>query len=148
MDNTLIKNWNERVGKDDFVIFLGDFAYRNRLNAKNYINRLNGHITFIQGNHDGTFPTTLDSPIQSLVVNIMGTDAYCVHDPKDFSSSYVFNLVGHVHNAWKIKKIYNTYLINVGVDVWRFSPINAEDIAKAIDDFEREWRKKWKRRYG
>lgn len=144
MDETIIRNWNKRVGKDDFVIFLGDFAYKSAIQPKNYISRLNGHIVFVQGNHD----LNLGSPIQHLIINTMQEDIYCVHDPKDFSSAYSLNLVGHVHQNWKVKKIYETFLVNVGVDCWGFSPVSIEEILKAKYDFEKEWQKKWKRKYG
>jgi calcineurin-like phosphoesterase family protein len=144
MDEILIKNWNNRVGKNDHVIFLGDFAYKSECSPRNYIERLNGYITFIQGNHD----CVLNSPIQYLVVYVDGENAFCVHDPKDFSSSYSINLVGHVHQRWKVKKLYDVFLVNVGVDVWNFAPVNISEILKVKEDFEKKWNRKWKRKYG
>ena len=145
MDKTLIENWNNRVGKNDFVIFLGDFAYRNDKSVFNYMDRLHGHITFIQGNHDAQLGS---NTVQSLILNIEEEgNIYCVHDPKDFSSAYNINLVGHVHQNWKIKKFYQTTLINVGVDVWNFAPVNFDEILEMKETFEKEWSKKWKRKY-
>lgn len=51
-DNTLIDNWNRVVKKHDSVWFLGDFAFCSQTKALEYIDRLNGHIYFIKGNHD------------------------------------------------------------------------------------------------
>jgi calcineurin-like phosphoesterase family protein len=41
-------------------------------------------------------------------------------------------LCGHVHEKWKIKN----KMINIGVDVWNFSPVSIEDISKIIFDCE------------
>lgn len=144
MDNTLIENWNSKVGKHDFVIHLGDFAYRNAEAFQNYASRLHGHIVFIQGNHDNQ----LNSIIHSLVVTTQeGDDIYCVHDPKDFSSAYTINLVGHVHGNWVIKKFYGTTIINVGVDMWNFAPVNINQIMEMKIDFEKEWTKKFRKKF-
>ena len=134
-----------RVRKNDYVIFLGDFAYRNDKSIFNYMDRLHGNITFIQGNHDAQLGA---DTIQSLVFNSEEAgEIYCVHDPKDFSSAYAINLVGHVHGNWKIKKFYQTTLINVGVDVWNFTPVNLSEILEMKETFEKEWKKKFNRKY-
>ena len=52
MDEGLIQNWNRVVGKDDLVFNLGDFAFATNGRWKELINRLNGHIHLILGNHD------------------------------------------------------------------------------------------------
>lgn len=44
----LIDNWNKTVGEDDLVIHLGDFAFRDVA----VIERLNGRILMVLGNHD------------------------------------------------------------------------------------------------
>ena len=36
----------------------------------------------------------------------------------------IFNLVGHIHDAWK----FQPNMINVGVDVNHFRPVNADEI--------------------
>lgn len=143
MDETLIDNWNKRVKKHDFVIHLGDFSYRNEKHISYYLDRLHGHITFVNGNHD----LDLNPVIQSLVITLMEEDIFCVHDPKDFSSSYSINLVGHVHGNWLVKKFYATTLINVGVDVWDFAPVNIEEILGVKDKFEKDWAKKFRKKY-
>ena len=135
----LIRRWNSRVFKDDFVVFLGDFAFKDSMASKEklleIVNQLNGHITFIRGNHDNN--NSVDTRITSLVLEFDNKKIYCTHHPEDYSSSYPINLVGHVHQNWKVKKIYRTYLVNVGVDVWRGYPVNINEILKAIADYEK-----------
>ena len=51
-DAALIANWNRVVTQSDHVYVIGDFAYRNERDVKEYIDALNGHIHLIRGNHD------------------------------------------------------------------------------------------------
>lgn len=51
MNEVLIKNWNSRVAHEDVIFHLGDFCYKSGFDPKNYINRLNGQIIFLKGNH-------------------------------------------------------------------------------------------------
>lgn len=49
MDEHIISQWNKYVLPKDEVKFLGDFAWKH---PKKYLDRLNGKIDFIIGNHD------------------------------------------------------------------------------------------------
>lgn len=51
MDEKMIAAWNETVRPKDRVIHLGDFAYKAK-DPYAYLNRLNGEIIRVQGNHD------------------------------------------------------------------------------------------------
>jgi hypothetical protein len=53
MDRVLINNWNFTVSPGDKVIFLGDlkFGYKSK-KPQYYLDKLNGNIQFIKGNHD------------------------------------------------------------------------------------------------
>jgi predicted phosphodiesterase len=52
MDEVLIQNWNDTVGSDDIVFHLGDFSYGGSAEWVRVLNRLNGKIYLIVGNHD------------------------------------------------------------------------------------------------
>ena len=53
MNEHIIKEHNKVVGKDDVVLFLGDFSFRRGRNIlKEYVSKLNGHKILILGNHD------------------------------------------------------------------------------------------------
>lgn len=54
MDGELISRWNNRVGKDDTVYFLGDFAFASAERIIEILGKLNGNLHFIAGNHDNT----------------------------------------------------------------------------------------------
>jgi len=137
MDIRLIQLWNSRVDKNDIVIHLGDFMfYKNLHKPSYYLDQLNGRIVLIKGNHDHN--NSINTPIKSLVVEIGGYEIYCTHDPKDYNPSYPINFVGHVHEKWRIKEVFNSYLVNVGVDVWNYHPVNINEILRALNDYKRE----------
>ena len=52
MNETLIENWNRVVGQDDIVFHLGDFCLGGSHEWTKILNRLNGKIYLILGNHD------------------------------------------------------------------------------------------------
>ena len=53
MDNELIRRWNNKVGREDLVYVLGDMiCTNNRSEIQNILERLNGRIVLIRGNHD------------------------------------------------------------------------------------------------
>lgn len=139
MNDVLVRNWNSRVGKHDIVIFLGDFAFRKARenNVKKWLSLLNGHITFVRGNHDNN--NSLNAKIESLVVYIGRQYIYCTHRPENHNPYYKINLVGHVHEKWRIKQTRKgCYLVNVGVDVWNYHPVSINEILKAIAKYKRE----------
>lgn len=51
-NEAIITNFNSLVRPMDNVYFLGDFSLGNVANAEAFLQRLNGRLHFIQGNHD------------------------------------------------------------------------------------------------
>lgn len=52
MTEGLVSHWNETVGEEDVVFFLGDFSFGNAEDTRAIIQRLNGTIVWVLGNHD------------------------------------------------------------------------------------------------
>lgn len=52
MNETLIANWNRVVQPEDTVFHLGDFCLGGSVEWTKILNRLNGKIYLILGNHD------------------------------------------------------------------------------------------------
>ena len=52
MNEAIISNWNRVVGPEDIVFHLGDFCLGGSAEWINVLNRLNGKIYLISGNHD------------------------------------------------------------------------------------------------
>ena len=55
MNETLIKNWNDRVKKNDTIYILGDFCFGTKEQCIEILGRLNGQKFLIYGNHDVRF---------------------------------------------------------------------------------------------
>lgn len=137
MNNTIINNWNKIVGPDDLVYFLGDFCFKNSQKGEKpekdyryWLSKLNGRIVFFKGNHDSK--DSLNIKLVSGVISIFGEEIFMCHNPEDYNKDYRINLVGHVHEKWKIKRLGKNILVNVGVDQWNFKPVTFEEINKAI----------------
>jgi len=142
MNNTLIRNWNERVKTDDIVFHIGDFCFRNsvggkigegiQVKAKEWEARLNGKIIHIKGNHDSS--NGVKPIIENIVIKHGGKRINLVHKPEDANINYEINFTGHIHSKWSILKMsrFNkeTYCINVGVDVNRFRPVSFDELMK------------------
>lgn len=129
MDREMIRRWNERVKPEDIVYHLGDFCFKETdgKRFKYYRDQLNGDIVFIRGNHDHNNGSK--AIITTVTIDLGGHDWYMEHYPNKVLK---FNLHGHVHTLWKIKREEHFVLINVGVDVWDFYPINIQEILGEI----------------
>lgn len=52
MNRCLINHWNDYIGKDDQVFFLGDFGLGDMDHLQSICSQLNGNKICIRGNHD------------------------------------------------------------------------------------------------
>ena len=102
MDEILIERWNERVGANDVVFHLGDFALAGKTITRDIISRLNGRKFLLLGNHDLDsgfrfeelgFDRIFDSPF------IMDGKYLFSHEPiyDDLPPGFI-NIYGHVHS--------------------------------------------------
>lgn len=128
MNETLIENWNTIIKHCDTVYIVGDFSFNGKFNGFLY-----GNKVFLKGNHD----KKSDINIKNLVIKKNKKEIFLTHRPQDIVFGYDLYLVGHVHEKWKHKIVNDGYknnlLINVGVDVWDFKPINFNDICGYIN---------------
>lgn len=136
-----MRNHNSRVKKEDVLIHVGDFAFKNSENNKHkgdgipnkaefYEKQLNGKIIFLLGNHDNNNGTK--AIIRNMKIKLGGYLINIVHDPLYVSYDVPLNLVGHVHQKWQCKRFFKggkyTDAFNVGVDCNKFSPVTIEEI--------------------
>jgi calcineurin-like phosphoesterase family protein len=150
MNETIIKNVNERVKPNDIVYFLGDYLFRNSpggkegegetSKAQEWQKKFNGQWIYLRGNHDNN--NSLKSLNHRLIAKFGGMYIGMTHRPEDViiedeKHYYPLNLVGHVHNNWLTKEITKngkySLLLNVGVDNNKFYPYNFDEV-KAIFD--------------
>lgn len=149
MNNGIIRKHNERVKPEDTVFFLGDFCFKNSIGgkkgegvpikSKEWESKLNGKIIFTAGNHDRN--NSCRTPIEKIGIRYGGKKINLVHNPHHVDTHYKINFVGHVHSAWKVKRIKThfgfTDAINVGVDVHNFYPVSFDEIMKVYQQWKR-----------
>lgn len=141
MDDDIIKTWNKTVGKDDWVIHLGDFSFT----PDRYVHSLNGKIILVRGNHDNSkYNGLFEAVVEGLPVRIGEFDCYLTHIPIDPSNQYKkgrepdfsilnrydFVICGHTHVDKN--NIVSGKNINVGVDAWDMAPVSVCRIIKLM----------------
>lgn len=140
----LIENHNKVVAPDDLVYVVGDVCYQNKPENLVEVECFNGKKILIRGNHDRVFTDEqlsryFDQIIEEgkgLELEVGGIRCFLTHYPSCSRHTITkFNLVGHVHGAWK----YQLNMFNVGVDANHFRPHNLDEAVpfayKAICEF-------------
>jgi calcineurin-like phosphoesterase family protein len=134
MNEKIINKFNSKVKDGDIVYVIGDFCFKakNGIDYKHWLNRLNGTYIFILGNHD--YGNGIPGNMISAVLEMKdGQQLFLIHNPEEFNPAFKINLTGHVHKKWHLKKTKKgNIIINVGVDVNNFEPINYETIKELI----------------
>ena len=156
MNNALIENWNNVVGKDDLVYHLGDFAFTEQKKIFWFRRELNGIIHLILGNHDKFYPydvwvdagfdrvsetpTIIDGhfilshePIFLTAIDPLHITTMAVKGPGIESSNGLtfHNFYGHLHD-----KSFNTpHYTNVCVECTNYTPLNFDEIINRLQKF-------------
>jgi calcineurin-like phosphoesterase family protein len=136
MVDRLVEIHNSIVEPEDLVYHLGDVCYHRTPEFLPQINRFNGKKILIRGNHDrvfsdeelGQYFSQITPEGEGLLIDVEGISCYATHYPHLGVKDH-FNLVGHIHSAWK----FQLNMMNVGVDVHHFRPVPAENIPKALN---------------
>jgi calcineurin-like phosphoesterase family protein len=146
MNSEMIKRWNLRVKPGHNVFIVGDFKFgSNGPNVHELCQQLNGNKIFIRGNHDKN--NGLNTILEYAIIKTYGKVIVLAHKPEDAlmhmeSGGIDMAFVGHVHHNWKFKK----NMVNVGVDVWDFYPVDAKQILKAYRNWKMGKDVKWPKR--
>ena len=147
MNETLIANWNRVVGMDDIVFHLGDWCLGGAAEWTKVLDRLNGRIYLILGNHDlknlrQGFIGRFEHVAMQMHITVGKQRIYLCHYPfLCFEGGYreVWQLFGHVHtrknntglDAERLQYLYPTQY-DVGVDNNNFTPVSYELVDRII----------------
>jgi calcineurin-like phosphoesterase family protein len=150
MNETLIRNWNERVTDADTVYVLGDAFWKNEAYSIQVMQQLHGHKHLIQGNHDrvkGSLRLQWESIEPYREINDGNTLVVLSHYPIPFYRNQhhrAVMLYGHVHNSreWQLLEQWKHQqwdlgipcrLINVGcmMDYMDYTPRTLEELLSA-----------------
>ncbi|MEL6317643.1 MAG: metallophosphoesterase family protein [Pseudomonadota bacterium] len=136
MDDGLIARWNARVAPEDHVYHLGDFCFTGSKGARKVLEKLNGAITLVRGNHDSENTQRLDRwerVVDLLEIAVGGQRLVLCHYPlMEWPGAFkgVLHLHGHTHGAIPP----NRMRADVGVDVWGYRPVRLEEIRARLAD--------------
>lgn len=132
----LLRNTRDCISsKSDYLFFNGDICYKPEF--LHFLEGLpNCKRCLIRGNHDRQFDDSVLSQYFDKIIpegegiELLVSDIRCwiTHYPTK-SHQYLFNLIGHIHSAWKVQ----LNMLNVGVDVHQFHPIDEERVRFYFD---------------
>jgi calcineurin-like phosphoesterase family protein len=145
MNERLIENWNNVVGKNDVVYHLGDIFFCGPEPAKRILDRLNGRIRLVLGNHDKTAQTPLlrsgfDWIKEYYEAKVEDPDApqgqrrivLCHYAFRVWNKSHhgSWNLYGHSHGS--LPDDPHSLSFDVGVDCHHYAPIHYERVKEIM----------------
>lgn len=142
MDEALIENWNSAVKPEDEVYHLGDVGLCEPSRLRNILDRLNGKIYLIRGNHEKSAMACRDrfewvKDYYELVMD--DADAHrgkqlvvlMHYAMRVWNASHhgTYHLYGHSHGS--LPDDPNSRSFDAGVDCHNFKPISYDEV-KAI----------------
>lgn len=147
MNEALIENWNRVVSQDDIVFHLGDFCLRGSHEWTKILNRLNGKIYLILGNHDlknirQGYTSRFELTSMQMHIEVDKQKIYLNHCPLlCYGGAYgnTWQLFGHVHtskyntgkDASRLNMLFPTQY-DVGVDNNDFTPVSFAQVKRII----------------
>lgn len=148
MNETMIKNWNRVVKKDDIIYHLGDFVddgFSQLEYIKQFKDRLNGRVRIVLGNHDRHFPygewlkfgfdRVYDQPIVIDNFIILSHEPLFLNDFANSNAKAYLNIHGHVHG-----NVYNnSHYANVCADKINYTPVKLDKlVAATVEKIKKE----------
>lgn len=153
----LIRRWNEVVGDDDVVYYLGDLAMKVNDTAKWVVYQLKGKIHYIMGNHDRLKPISKlgrFEDIHEYGTEIMVKDD-TIEDKRAGGYQHIimshypilswnrshygsYHLHGHCHGSlMKMNQdYYKRKVMDVGCNVIDYTPISYQEVKSIMDKRE------------
>ena len=136
MNEAMIERWNAKVGPNDTVYHLGDFGFlKNQRRHDEVLDRLNGEIHLIHGNHDHTLTRKQKRWVSSekyLEVETPVGRFVLFHYPiEEWNGLFrgARHLHAHTHRPEKVGAVPLRNRINVTVEAWDYAPAHMDEIA-------------------
>ena len=152
MNEIIIENWNKTVGEHDIVYVLGDIMLNDDDKGIECVQRLNGELFLIWGNHDSDKRKDrlfrecryMNGGWYAYVIKYGKHSIYLSHYPtltanfdsgKHFSQN-VINLHAHTHQKTNFLNPTNPFMYHVGVDSHNCTPVHIDEI---MSDIRQRW---------
>ncbi len=159
MHQTIIKNWNDTVGDNDIVFYLGDLVFGRKEWANSVIFALRGKIHYIIGNHDKYNDVVdykrFESVNDYVDLNIDGDPEHpnehfvLMHYPiyswnrMHHGSSHIHgHSHGNLHHGESADYYKNRRVIDVGCNVINYTPISYKEIISRFKNIKTNVKKK------
>lgn len=153
MDEALIANWNDLIANDDEVYHLGDFSLTDPNRTDKILNRLNGKIYLIKGNHEKSvlkksftrdrfewikdyYELTINNERMKQMICL----SHYAHRVWNKSHHGSFHLYGHSHDSLEYQPWGKS--MDVGVDtaariLGEYRPFSFNEIKSILDKREK-----------
>lgn len=144
MNEALIRNWNAVVPEDGHVFHLGDVCFKgNPTKLREILDRLNGKIYLIMGNHEKDAMSErcvnrFECVEKYKTVNVdLGDGKFqdiflCHYSMRTWNKSHAscWALFGHSHG--NLPEDPNSASFDIGVDCWNFEPVSFARVAEKM----------------
>lgn len=143
MNEEQVRKWNEVVGKDDEVWFLGDGMMNDNATGAMCWSKLNGKIHVITGNHDSPARIEIYKQLRFDVQDgkrltykkknfVLSHEPMITSNGKFKSWRDTINIHGHTHQTTNFTEGYHL-MYHAGVDSHDGYPISLDDIIRQIE---------------
>jgi len=129
MNEQMIANHNEVVGKNDICLWLGDIAFMGDDEANKILRRCNGYKILIVGNHDMKKKKLKQLDVDEVHLTYelpgnIGLTYLFTHYPLDVVPKRVINVHGHTHT----EEEQSWQHINVSVEHIKYAPVQLRSV--------------------
>jgi len=152
MHKTMIDNWNQVVNFEDHVFMLGDFCFGDKAQWLYFLERLNGNIYLVYGNHDKSIAGNFVREAHMMNLFIIDPEvkggqriSLCHYPMLSWYQSHngAWMLYGHLHGKlvntdlgdgdYDIRDKITPYHVDVGVDLHNFYPVSYHQVKAIIN---------------
>lgn len=149
MNDYIIETWNNMIDNDDIVYILGDTILINKEKGIEYLNKLNGKLYLVIGNHD----TDNKIKLYKQCKNVQAVEFayrlkyrkwrfFLTHYPSITDSygdgttprEHTYNLCGHTHTKNMFQDWDKGCIVHVEMDTNNCKPWDIEEIIDKIKE--------------
>jgi calcineurin-like phosphoesterase family protein len=138
MNIELVRRWNSKVGKNDTVYHLGNFAW-DPITAAFAIELLNGKIFFLLGNSDDALQEVVlkssrnKKILKDQIIELPELNVVASHYPLEIWNGKDFDVIHfHGHQPDLKTDLKNSLRINCCIDNWDYYPLEYSTILDII----------------
>jgi calcineurin-like phosphoesterase family protein len=140
MNDFMVAQWNSSATSDDDVFVLGDFFDFNhccKQDAYDILDRLNGNIILIAGNHDTHLDYFKEYGLTVIEYPILKDNFWIMsHEPMFVTEAAPYaNIFAHVHLNPMYKTV-STRSFCVSAERLNYKPIPLDDIKKMVMEYK------------